>query len=107
MTGASTYDAAKRLLALDVTTLITDIRLAIQRAHLVVRFIGSPEMGYYLTGYDERLSREAGTLRSQFVRSQSSLTNAWKPRAIRAEVRRPPMARKRFRVSRDGTAAAA
>ena len=73
VTGAQTYDAAKRLLALDsYELLITDIRLrGFNGLHLVRQiYRDRPEMGLIIiTGYDEPMIEvEAGRYGAQFVR---------------------------------------
>jgi DNA-binding response OmpR family regulator len=73
VTGTQTYDAAKRLLALDsYELLITDIRLrGFNGLHLVRQiYRDRPEMGLIIiTGYDEPMMEvEAGRYGAQFVR---------------------------------------
>ena len=73
VTGASTYDAAKRLLAVGpYDLLITDVRLrAFNGLHLVMRSRADhPEMAVIIiTGYDEPLMEiEASRYHATFVR---------------------------------------
>ena len=73
VTGATTYDAAKRLLALDsYDLLITDIRLrGFNGLHLVRQcYRDRPEMGIIIiTGYDEPMIEiEAGRYGAEFLR---------------------------------------
>ena len=73
VTGAATYEAAKRLIALDsYDLLITDIRLrGFNGLHLIRQtYRDHPEMGLIIiTGYDEPMIQvEAGRYGAEFVR---------------------------------------
>jgi CheY-like chemotaxis protein len=117
VTGAATYDAAKRLLALgSYDLLITDVRLrGFNGLHLVRQsHQDSPEMAtIIITGYDEPMIEiEAGRYGAEFVRKPLRAPEFLKTvtRCL-AEVRRQRRwPRKRvvggFRVTADGRPAA-
>jgi CheY-like chemotaxis protein len=117
VTGAATYDAAKRLLALgSYDLLITDVRLrGFNGLHLVRQsHQDSPEMAtIIITGYDEPMIEiEAGRYGAEFVRKPLKAPEFLKTvtRCL-AEVRRQRRwPRKRvvggFRVTADGRPAA-
>jgi CheY-like chemotaxis protein len=117
VTGATTYDAAKRLLALDsYDLLITDIRLrGFNGLHLVRQsHRDRPEMGIIIiSGYDEPMIEvEAGRYGAEFVRKpikpQQFLQSVARTLADVRRQRRWP--RKRviggFRVTANGRPAA-